>query len=71
MSEDRTVKEAFLGKPDGRRKAGRLKLNWMDSIGNDLKAMGVQRWAKKAEDRSVWAIVLKEVKLNGRYAIEE
>jgi hypothetical protein len=26
MSDDRTVKEVFMGKPDGRRKAGRRKL---------------------------------------------
>jgi hypothetical protein len=25
MSDDRTVKKVFLGKPDGRRKAGRPK----------------------------------------------
>jgi hypothetical protein len=26
MSDDKTVKKVFLGKPDGRRKAGRPKL---------------------------------------------
>jgi hypothetical protein len=35
--------------------------------------MRVKRWRKKAEDRSVWAIVLKEAlaKLQGLYAKEE
>jgi hypothetical protein len=61
MSDDRTIKKAFLGKPDGGRKAGRPKLRWLDSIENDLKSMGVKRWRKKAEDRSIWAIVVKEV----------
>ena len=28
MSDDRTIKKVFLGKPDGRRKAGRPKLRW-------------------------------------------
>jgi hypothetical protein len=28
MSDDRTVKNVFLKKPDGRRKAGRPKLRW-------------------------------------------
>jgi hypothetical protein len=30
--------------------------------------MGVKRWRKKAEDRSAWAIILKEalVKLKGQ-----
>jgi hypothetical protein len=37
MSDDRTVKKVFVGKPDGRRKAGRPKLRWLESIENDLK----------------------------------
>jgi hypothetical protein len=49
-----------LGKPDGRRKAGRPKLRWLDCIENDLKLLDVKRCRKKAEDRSVWAILLKE-----------
>jgi hypothetical protein len=39
MSDDRTVKKVFLGKPDGRRKTGRPKLRWLDCIENDLKSM--------------------------------
>jgi hypothetical protein len=72
-NDDRTVNKVFLGKPDGRRKAGRPKLRWLDCIENDLKSMGVNRWRKKAEDRSVWADILKEalVKLYGPYAKEE
>ena len=61
MSDDMTVKKVFVGKHDGRRKAGRPKLRWLDCIENDLKSMGVKRWRKKAEDRSVCAIVVKEV----------
>jgi hypothetical protein len=53
------IKKVFLGKPDGRRKAGRPKLRWLDSTGNDLNTMVVKRWRKKAEDR--WAVILKEV----------
>ena len=50
MSDDRTAKKVFQGIPGGRRKAGRPKLRWLDSIENDLKSMGVKRWRKKAED---------------------
>jgi hypothetical protein len=60
MSDDGTVKKVFLGKPDGRRKAGRPKLRWLDCIENDLQLMGVKRWRKKAEGRSVCPIILKE-----------
>jgi hypothetical protein len=60
MSDGRAVKKAFLGKPDGRRKAGRPKLRWLDCTENDQKSMAVKRCRKKAEDRSVWAVILKE-----------
>jgi hypothetical protein len=74
MSRDGTVKKVFLGRTDGRRKVGRPKLRWLDCIENDLKFMGVKKWRKKAEHRTVWAIILKEalVKLEGPYAnVEE
>jgi hypothetical protein len=51
----------LLGTPDGSKKAGRPKLRWLDCIENDPKSMDVKRWRKKAEDRSVCAVVLKEV----------
>jgi hypothetical protein len=37
-------------------------------VKNDVKLMGAKRWRKKAEGRSVWAIILKEalVKLKNR-----
>jgi hypothetical protein len=59
-SDDRTVKKVLLGKPDGRRKARRPKLRWLDCTENDLQPVGVKRWRKKAEDSAVWATVLKE-----------
>jgi hypothetical protein len=60
-SDDRTVIKVFLGEPGGRRNVGRPKLRWLDCNENDLTSMDVKRWRKKAEDRSVWAITLKEV----------
>jgi len=42
-ADDRTVKTVFVGKPDGRRKAGRLKLRWLDCTENYLKTMGAKR----------------------------
>jgi hypothetical protein len=59
-NDDKTVNKVFLGKPDGRRKAGRPKLRWLGYIENDRKSMGVKRWRRKAEDRSLWAIILKK-----------
>jgi hypothetical protein len=37
MSDDRAVKKVFLAKPDGRSKAGRQKLRWLDGIERDVK----------------------------------
>jgi hypothetical protein len=54
------AKKVFLGKPGGRRKAGRPKLKWLDCIANDLRSFGVKRLRNKAEDRSVRAFILKE-----------
>ena len=50
MSDGRTVRTVFLGKPDGRRNAGRQKLRWLDCVENCLKSMGAKRWRKNAED---------------------
>ena len=69
-SDDRTVKKVILGKPDGRREAGRPKLRWLNCVKNGMKSMGANRWRKKAEDRSVWAVVLKEA-LPGPHANSE
>jgi hypothetical protein len=61
MSDDRTVKKGFMGKPDGRRKAGRPKLRWLDSIENDLKLTRVTRDGGRKQKTSVWAVILREV----------
>ena len=38
----------------------KTKLRWLDCSENDMKLTGIQRLRKKAEDRSVWTILLKE-----------
>jgi len=43
-----TVKTVFLGKPDGRREAGRRKLRWLDCIQNCLKSTD-EGWKQKAD----------------------
>jgi hypothetical protein len=49
----------FLGKLDGRRKAGRPKLKELDDTENGLKSRDVKRCTKKDKDRSAWAIIVK------------
>jgi len=57
----------FWGNQTEEKKKGRPKLGWLNRIKNDMKSIGVKRWRKKVEDRSVWAVVLKEA-LPGPYA---
>jgi hypothetical protein len=60
VDDERTVKRVFLGNPGGRRKPGRPRLRWLDCVEDDLKALGMRRWRKKAEDREELAIILNE-----------
>jgi hypothetical protein len=53
------VDELALG-PHGRRQLGKPKLRWLDCIENNLKSITVKKLKKKAEDGSVWVIILKE-----------
>jgi hypothetical protein len=43
-----------------KKKSRKTKLRWLDCIENDMESMGVKRCGKKAEDRSVCAVILKE-----------
>jgi hypothetical protein len=60
MCGEETVNKEFMEKAEGRRKAEGQKLKWLECIEKWSQSMGVKRWRKKAEDRSVWAIILKE-----------
>jgi hypothetical protein len=48
MSDDRTVKNVFLRKPDGRREAGNPKLRWLNCLENDAKSMGVKEMEEES-----------------------
>ena len=48
VSDGKTIKKVFLGKPNGRR-ARRPKLRWLDCIENDWKSVVVKIWGKRAE----------------------
>ena len=53
MSDNRTVRSAFLEKPDERRKAVRPQLRLMDYIKYDLIPMGVKSGRYRVEYRFV------------------
>jgi hypothetical protein len=49
-----TVIDYSVMEPESRK----IKIKVVGPIENDLKSMGVKRWRKIAEDRSIWAIIL-------------
>ena len=54
------MKKIFIVTSDGERDRGQPRLRWLDSVGKDLKDLGVRIWRKRAEDRTEWLIILKE-----------
>ena len=40
MGEERGVYRVLVGKPEGKRPLGRLKLRWVDNIKMDLQEVG-------------------------------
>jgi len=50
--EGRTVYRVLVGKPEGKRPLGRLRLGWQDSIKTDLQEVGCggMDWIELAED---------------------
>ena len=64
--EGRNDFEVFAGKPTGRRPLRRPKRRWEDTIGIDLKEMGIntRNWVDLAQDRNYWiAIAIATLKL--------
>jgi hypothetical protein len=58
MSDDKTV---ISGETRWQKKSRKTKLRWLDCIEKYMKSTGVKRCRNKAEDRSVSAVVVKEV----------
>jgi hypothetical protein len=51
-----------LDKPEGRRRAGRLNLIWMDGVMKDAEKLGVRNWRNMASDRDGWRRLLESAK---------
>lgn len=59
---ERTEQKSLQGKPEGRRNRRRPKFRWVGDVELDLRNMGVERWRRRAWDRTEWACVVREGK---------
>ena len=53
-----------MGKPEGKRPLGRLRLRWEDNIKMDLQEVGRGRgdWMELAQDRDGWRALVGTVR---------
>jgi hypothetical protein len=57
------VSTGFVGKPEGKRKLGRLRRKWEDNIKRDLEEVGYGcgAWMERAQNRESWRALLIRV----------
>jgi hypothetical protein len=63
MVEGRGVYRVLVGKPEGRRPLGRLRLRWEDNIRMDFREVGCGcvDWMELAQDRERWLALVSSV----------
>ena len=62
MGEGRGVHRVLVGKPEGKRPLGRLRLRWMDNIKLDLREVGGGGdWMELPQDRVRWRAPMNTV----------
>jgi hypothetical protein len=62
MQDNLPCKKIILDKPEGRMRAGRPNLRWMDGVMRDAEKLGVRNWRIKARDRDGWRRLLESAK---------
>ena len=62
MDDDNPIKRLTLSTPQGRRRPGRPRTRWMDSVNADAAVLGVSNWKIKARDRQEWRRLLDSAK---------
>jgi hypothetical protein len=63
MGETRNAYRILVGKPEGRRRLGRPRRRWVDSIKIDLREIGWDGvdWVDLAQDRDQWRVLVNTV----------
>ena len=62
MQDNMPCKKITLDKPEGRRRAGRPNLGWMDGVMRDAERLGIRNWRTMARDRGGWKRLLESAK---------
>jgi hypothetical protein len=63
MGKGRVVHRVLVGKPEGTRSLGRLRLRCEDNIKRDLQEVGGEcgDWMERAQDRDRWRALVSTV----------
>jgi hypothetical protein len=48
------MEDSRMCKIHARRRSCRPKIRWLDDVQEDLRAMGIEGWRGKAQDRDLW-----------------
>ena len=62
MQDNITCKKITLHKPEGRRRARRPNLRWIDGVTTDTEKLEVRNWRARAIDRDDWRRLLESAK---------
>jgi hypothetical protein len=66
MEDSRILKRMIRIKICTSRRRGRPKVRWLDDVQEDLRAMGIEGWRGKAQDRDQWRRIAQEAKAQER-----
>ena len=63
MGNERGAWKLLVGKPEGKRPVGRLRMRWENNINHDLREIVYtgDDWKTLAEDSEVWRAYVHEV----------
>jgi hypothetical protein len=64
MQELYPYRKRTLLKPEGTRRVEKHKLSWLESVGEDLKNMGMRNWMRKSQDPETCRTILEEAKVH-------
>ena len=59
---DRKVHQICYNQPEAKRKRGRPKNRWLNSVQEDIRKCGIKGWAPLVKDRGVWKRTLQDAK---------